>query len=149
MTATLPVGRTRSPGNKYREERPLTGDESRVAEVKDVKWPKLLDPVDDVPPATIITSVRRDGDKLVIHGVSHDNGDIVSVSVNGDIAKVVAAKMGVVDWQAETAVPADGKLVAFAKDGAGNIEQTAHKTTLANVMVAKGISRPPAVASAR
>ena len=48
-----------SDGNRYRALPPLTGDESRVAEVKDLKWPKLLDPVDDVPPVTVITSIRR------------------------------------------------------------------------------------------
>jgi hypothetical protein len=127
-------------GNTYREERPLTGDESRVAEVKDVKWPKLLDPIDDLPPATIILSVQRTGSKLVVRGVSHDNGDIVSVSVNNKKAKVLSTKAGVVDWEAELAVPADGKLVAFAKDKAGNVEQTAHQTTLSSV---EGAVRDP------
>ena len=115
-------------GNDYREDWPLTGDETRVAEVKDVAWPRLLDPVDDLPPATVIMKVRRDGGRLIVSGVSHDNGEIASVSVNGAPAGVVAANMGVVDWQAEIDAPADGKLVSFAKDKAGNVEQTAHKT---------------------
>ena len=35
----------------------LTGDESRAAEVTDVAFPNPLHPVDDLPPATVITSV--------------------------------------------------------------------------------------------
>ena len=46
-------------GNQYREEALLTGDESRVAEVQNVEFPKLLDPVDDLPPATVITYTHR------------------------------------------------------------------------------------------
>ncbi len=69
-------------GNEYRKLPPLTGDESVVAEVSDVAWPQLLHPVDDLPPATIITSVRRDGGKLLVRGVSHDNGEIIAVTVN-------------------------------------------------------------------
>src|SRR5262249_46306871 len=38
-------------GNKYHAEPPLTGDESRVAEVRDVPFPALLSPADDLPPA--------------------------------------------------------------------------------------------------
>jgi hypothetical protein len=117
-------------GNKYRTEVPLTGDESLVAEVSGVAWPAVLDPVDDVPPATIITRVRREGDKLVVRGVSHDNGDITSITVNGVAAKVLANDAGVVDWEIAIAPPTDGKLTAFATDKAGNREQTAHRLVL-------------------
>ena len=61
---------------------------------------QLLDPVDDIPPATIITSVRREGSNVVVHGVSHDNGDIVSVSVN-DNAALDSTSPGVTDESAE------------------------------------------------
>jgi hypothetical protein len=114
-------------GHEYHEERPLTGDESRVAEVHDVPWPELLHPVDDLPPATIVTSVQNKGGTLLIRGVSHDNGEIVGVSVNGKNAKVVASKAGVVDWTIEIPAPADGRLIASARDDAGNVEQTAHQ----------------------
>jgi hypothetical protein len=113
-------------GNKYREERTLTSNESRVAEVQDVEWPKLLDPVDDIPPATIITSIRRDGGQFVVRGISHDNGEIVSITVNGQQAEVVSTQAGVVDWRLTLAVPADGRFTALAKDDSGNAEQTAH-----------------------
>src|SRR5216683_7089235 len=45
---------TSTPGRKRST---LTGDESRVAEVRDVDFPTLLDPTDDLPPATVITHV--------------------------------------------------------------------------------------------
>jgi hypothetical protein len=113
-------------GNIYKQEPPLTGDESVVAEVKDVAWPKLLDPIDDLPPATIITSVVRVGDKLRVSGISHDNGDIVLIEVNGMVSKLQSARIGVVDWSMEVPVPSDGKISARATDQAGNVEQTAH-----------------------
>ncbi|MEX0820101.1 MAG: G8 domain-containing protein [Pirellulaceae bacterium] len=113
-------------GNDYKALPPLTGDESRVAEVNEAQWPELLDPVDDVPPATIITSVQQAGGKVIVRGVSHDNGEIVSIIVSGTEAKVISAVSGVVDWDAELILPGDGKLIAFAKDRAGNVEQTAH-----------------------
>ena len=113
-------------GNSYHEEAPLTGDESVVAEVKNVPWPKLLDPIDDLPPATVITNVRRVGDKLTVTGITHDNGEITAVTVNGASAKIVKTHSGVADWSIELPVPADGIVTAFATDDAGNVEHTKH-----------------------
>jgi len=77
-------------GNKYTSQPPLTGSEARVAEVADTKWPELLNRVDDVPPATIITSVSyRDG-HVVVRGVSHDNGEITAITVNNSKADIVS-----------------------------------------------------------
>ena len=113
-------------GLTYREEPPLTGDESRVAEVTGLTWPRLLDLVDDLPPATIITALERTGTALRVSGVTHDNGEIVEVLVNGRPATVVRSVAGVTDWFAEFAeVPGDG-FVAGARDAAGNQEQTPH-----------------------
>jgi hypothetical protein len=120
-------------GHEYREERPLTGDESRVAEVHDVEWPELLHPVDDLPPATIVTSVQNKGGTLLVRGVSHDNGEIVGISVNDRKAKVLSSKSGVVDWTIELPAPADGRLVASAKDAAGNVEQTGHQLSVSRL----------------
>lgn len=113
-------------GNDYKEMPPLTGDESRVAEVKDVAWPQLLDPTDDLPPSTIIMSVRREGDKTVIHGLSHDNGTIVSVKANGVPAEIASQQHGVADWTVTVPTPADGVISALATDEAGNVEKTPH-----------------------
>jgi len=51
---------------RFKQDFPLTGDESRVAEVKDVTFPKLLDPVDDLAPTTVITSVTAKDGKLLV-----------------------------------------------------------------------------------
>src|SRR5439155_14890008 len=95
-------------GNEYRKLSPLTGDESVVAEVKGLAWPQLLNPVDDLPPATIVLSVRRQGDRLLVKGVSHDNGVIRSVTLNGQNANLVVIQAGLVDWTAELPLPKDG-----------------------------------------
>lgn len=117
-------------GNQYRQLPPLTGDESVVAEVKDVAWPKLLDPVDDLPPATIILSVQRQGDKMVVRGVTHDNGTVRSVTVNGQEAKLTAIQPGVIDWSIELPTPTEGTISAAATDEAGNRETLAHVVSL-------------------
>lgn len=113
-------------GNEYRAQSPLTGDESVVAEVKDVTWPQLLNPVDDLPPATIILSARRQGDKLLVKGVCHDNGVIRSVTVNDQEAKLEVIQAGLVDWSVLLPLPRDGRVVAAALDEAGNRETLSH-----------------------
>ena len=116
-------------GNKYHQEPPLTGDESVVAEVANVDWPILLDPVDDLPPATIITSVRKERGKLIVTGISHDNGTITSVAINGQAAECSPQIAGVVDWRIElSGMPTS--IVAVAADDARNVEQTGHRRTL-------------------
>jgi hypothetical protein len=123
-------------GNQYRQEPPLTGDESVVAEVSGIEWPALLTPVDDQPPATVITQVRREGDHLVVTGVSHDNGDITTVKVNGQPATISAKSAGVVDWSIKLALPKDGQIAALAADDAGNAEKTPHLVVLDAAKVA-------------
>jgi hypothetical protein len=119
-------------GNRYRALPPLTGDESAVAEVGEVAWPELLAAVDDVPPATLVISSRRENDRLVVRGVSHDNGEIVSILVNDLEARIVSRAAGVCDWEASLEPAADGKIVAYAKDASGNVEQTAHRLNAAD-----------------
>src|SRR5262249_1740574 len=54
-------------GLKYQEEKPLTVkyygpysiNHTAVAEVSNVEFPRLLDPVDDLPPTTVITRVKQ------------------------------------------------------------------------------------------
>lgn len=115
-------------GNQYRSLPPLTGDESAVSEVHDVSWPELLPAIDDLPPATIILSASRDkAGRLIVRGVSHDNGEIAWIRVNDQRAEITSQRAGVCDWQIVlTDGPADA-LVAFAGDAAGNVEQMAHR----------------------
>ena len=124
--------RERADGEKYTRERPFTGREAQFAEVDGVEFPKLLSPIDDLPPATIITSVRRDGDKLIVQGVTHDNGQIAEVKINGQAAKTIASAVdgGVIDW--EISLPRSGveAVTAVAVDAAGNAEQHAHRVVV-------------------
>ncbi len=115
-----------SDGNTYREERPLTGDGSRVAEVRELAWPQLLNPVDDLPPATVITTARSAQGGWMLTGITHDNGVVKEVRVNGARATLVRQHAGVCDWQATVPHPKDGRLSAMALDDSGNQELTAH-----------------------
>jgi hypothetical protein len=117
----------RKDGLPYRAEEPLTGDESRVAEVKGVEFPKVLDPVDDLPPATVITHVGPlRGRKLTVRGTASDNGTIRQVRVNGVAAKAVEANFA--EWEVVLSGVKAGevKLTANAEDAAGNVEKTPH-----------------------
>jgi hypothetical protein len=110
--------------DEYRAEQPLTGDESRVAEVSNVKFPDLLHPVDDQPPATVITSVRSNGKEVLVRGVSSDNGEIKTVFVNGKPAKAVQPNFA--EWEITLPAGHDASLTALATDATGNREQTPH-----------------------
>ena len=120
----------------YREDPPLTGDESRVKAVTDVEFPKLLDPTDDLPPATIITWPREglmakleDG-VLVVRGTTTDNVATRRVMVNGVKARDVDC--GYHQWEARLPGVEPGMLtvVAHAVDRAGNEERTAHRISV-------------------
>ena len=106
----------------------LTGDESRAAEVPGIEFPKVVDPVDDLPPTTVITHVRRmDKGKILVQGVSTDNGTITRVVVNGQAVK--PGPQG--EW--EVVLPGGSgelKLSAHAEDAAGNIEPRPHELKL-------------------
>ena len=117
-------------GNKYEPLPTYTGSQALAAEVTDVEFPELLHPVDDLPPATAITSIRPQGSKLLVSGTSHDNGEITHITVNGTRAEILYSASGVVDWQATIALPADQTVTAHAADAAGNEEQTRHRIKL-------------------
>jgi Tfp pilus assembly protein PilN len=92
-----------------------------------VAFPTLLHPMDDLPPATMIRSVHKSGSKLVVTGLSEDNGEVAGVMVNGSAATMVSASAGEVEWRAEIDAPADGVIVASATDRTGNVEKTVHR----------------------
>jgi hypothetical protein len=129
---------TRSPEYKanpqrFREDPPLTGDESRVAEVKDIEFPKVLDPVDDIAPATIITSpavgsaVKLTGGTLIVRGTTTDNLLTRRVIVNG--AEAQSTDFNFHQWEVKLTglKPGKLKLDARAEDAAGNVEQMVHR----------------------
>jgi hypothetical protein len=125
---------TRSPEykaapDKYREDSPLTGDESRVTEVSGVEFPQLLSPVDDLPPQTIITHIVPQKGALLIRGTACDNGEIKRVIVNGQDAKLDPATG---QWEARIVVVSGGiSLSAHSEDVAGNVEKLAHQWSVA------------------
>jgi hypothetical protein len=119
------AGDFRADGLAYRAEEPLTGHESRVTEVRDVEFPRLLDPVDDLPPTTVITHVRVDGAHVVVRGTAADNGVVKKVVVNGREAGALAPNFA--EWEVVLAARPGGlKLTAHAEDAAGNVEIHPH-----------------------
>jgi hypothetical protein len=117
-------------GNTYRAEPPLTGDESRVAEVRDVPFPALLSPTDDLPPATVITHVCAAAGRVAVRGTTSDDGVVRRVLVNGRPARALAPNFA--EWEAvlEGVRPGALKLTAGAEDAAGNVERTPHVTVV-------------------
>lgn len=109
---------------KYRPIAGWTGPEARAAEVEGVAFPEILAPVDDLPPSTLITRVARTANGgIEVRGVSHDNGEIASVTVNGQKAEIHTQQAGVADWSVELRKSAGGTIEAFATDRVGNREQ--------------------------
>ena len=119
--------------DSYRAEPPLTGDESRVAEVSDIEFPQLLDPVDDLPPATVITNVTpRDG-QLLVQGTCSDNNAVKHVLVNGQAARATSDNFAT--WEVTLDRSGLSEIIAHSEDATGNIEQMAHTLTLTEVQV--------------
>ena len=117
-------------GLEYRSEPLLTGDESRVTEVRDVAFPKLLDPVDDLPPATVITHIRQLKGKWIIRGTCTDNGTIRKVLVNGQEARGVRGNFAEWEIELDERLAGDLKVDARAEDDSRNIEQMPHVVLL-------------------
>lgn len=114
----------------FREEPGLTGKLTRVTEVKGVDFPTLLEPLDDLPPATVITHVRKSGATLVVRGTTADNGAVTKVVVNGQPARALAPNFA--EWEA-TLTPNTGAVktvLAQATDAAGNVEPRPHLVTM-------------------
>jgi hypothetical protein len=94
---------------------------------KESDFPKPLDPVDDMPPVTVITGVRGQADgSLLVRGSTADNGTVKKVLVNGREARALAANF--LEWEATLeGVKLEGlKVSAHAEDAAGNVEKQGH-----------------------
>ena len=120
-----------SDGSTYRQVPLLTGSRSRVAEVQDIEFPKLLDPVDDRPPATVITHASQAAPgKLLVRGTTADNGPVKRVLVNGRQAKETAPNFA--EWEILLGGVKTGEtnLTAHAEDAAGNVEQRPHRRVI-------------------
>lgn len=112
---------------RYESVPDLTGDESRAARVTSIDFPELLQPIDDLPPTTVITHVERQNGKLIVRGTAADNGEIVKVTVNGQPATALRGNFA--EWRIE--LPESGEaLESQAIDAAGNKELRPHKVAL-------------------
>ncbi len=112
---------------EYRSIDGWTGKEVRAAEVKRMAFPQLLAPVDDLPPATLITSIQPNGTQRIVRGISHDNGEIATITVNGRPATITTQHAGVADWAITLDAPPDGRYNAKATDFSGNAERMSHE----------------------
>jgi hypothetical protein len=121
QVVSVKSGEYKAEPSAFRSEAPLTGDESRVAEVGGVPFPEPPTVVDDLPPATVITRVIREGSKLRVRGTCTDNGTVAKVTVNGQAARATAPNFA--DWEIEVEAGAT-RLEARAEDAAGNVEPT-------------------------
>jgi len=106
------------PGGRIIEN--WTGPDVRATDVTGIEFPTLLDPKDDVPPATLITSIRHENGKLHLRGIATDNGEIAAVLINGTEAKILAQHAGLADWEA---IVPEAPVSAHARDAAGNEEK--------------------------
>jgi hypothetical protein len=121
----------REDGYSYQEVPLLTGDESRAVEVRDIAFPRLLDPADDLPPTTVITHVAPLGaGKILVRGTTSDNGTVKRVAVNGHGARALTPNFA--EWEIELsrAMPGELKVTAHAEDAAGNVEKLPHVRTV-------------------
>jgi hypothetical protein len=110
-------------GDAFREEPGLTSKLTRARVAEGVPFPKLLDPVDDLPPVSVITHVRKSGGKWIVRGTTSENGTVTKVLVNGQAARPLAANFA--EWEAvlESGI---GEIRAQATDAAGNVEPRPH-----------------------
>jgi hypothetical protein len=111
-------------------QKPIDG-KGGVAPSNEAEFPKPLDPVDDLPPVTVITHVRKEsGGKLVVRGTTADNDVVKKVLVNGREAKATAPNFA--EWEITLDGLREGKLKlsAHAIDNAGNVEPRPHTRTV-------------------
>jgi hypothetical protein len=117
-------------GNAYREIPLVTGSRSRVAEVTDIKFPELLNPVDDHPPVSVITHTsRRAAGRRLVRGTTTDNGTVANVVVNGRSAKATAGNFAQWEIVLDDALIGETKITAHAEDESGNREVRPHILT--------------------
>jgi hypothetical protein len=98
------------------------------ASVTTADFPAPLDPVDNLPPSTVITAASPKGSaELTVRGTTADGGTVVQVLVNG--RETVALRPNFAEWEVIVPWPeGGGMLSAFARDAAGNVETRPHET---------------------
>jgi hypothetical protein len=95
-------------------------------------WAPLPVGVDDRPPSSVITHVRREADgRVIVRGTTVDDGAVRRVLVNDQEARALAPDF--LEWEAVLRPRPDGSpatLTAFAEDAAGNVETRPHTIRL-------------------
>lgn len=93
---------------------------------RESEWPGSLNPVDDLPPVTVITRLQRlDSSRVRVLGTTADNGEVVRVRVNGAEARALAPNF--LEWEATFDLPAGAAVTAGGEDAAGNVEKVPHR----------------------
>jgi hypothetical protein len=92
-------------------------------------FPAPLEPVDDLPPATVITSATNtQPGMLTVRGTTSDSGAVKRVVVNGKEARPLRPNFA--EWEVVIEASEGGaELSASAEDAAGNVEPRPHKIT--------------------
>jgi G8 domain len=95
-------------------------------------YPAPLEQLDDRPPVTVMTGIKTIGrGRVVVQGVTVDDGTVRSVVVNGHAAEPLSPNF--MDWQVELDAGSSAgslSLSAHAVDAAGNTEPVPHRTTI-------------------
>jgi hypothetical protein len=110
---------------------PAPGRPNVSATTKD--FPAPLEPVDDLPPTTVITHVSRTpSGGLSVRGTAADNGTVRRVTVNGQTARAVSPNFA--EWEVvlDGSGPDLRELSASAEDEAGNAEPRPHVVPVAS-----------------
>jgi hypothetical protein len=115
-----------APAGTFKQDAPLTGDESLVTEVANVEFPTLLEPVDDLPPTTVITHIAKKGAGWIVRGCAADDSAVKEVVVNGVPARSLRADFA--EWEVElNELKGDcPEVTAKATDAAGHAEALPH-----------------------
>ena len=108
---------------------PMTEKDAESIRLEDgvPTFPQIT-PVDDLPPATVITQVSRRDGSLLVRGTTIDNGGIVRVMVNGHEAK--AERPDFSEWSIVLDEANATEVTAFSEDKDGNKEPVPHVLTL-------------------
>jgi hypothetical protein len=120
----------------YQELEGFTGSNVRARVTTDVAFPKLLDPIDDLPPATMVTfppsgsSVKLKNGTLMVRGTTTENVATKRVTVNETQARNLDYDFHQWEVRLTGIKPGKLRLTAFAEDEAGNVEQTPHELTV-------------------
>ena len=102
------------------------GEDPRRVAPRDTQRPEVPDAIDDFPPLTVITHVRKvDDTTLIVRGTTTDNDTVKKVLVNGHEAKALTPNFA--EWEVTLKDLKPGaKFTAHAEDVAGNVEKWPH-----------------------